>query len=228
LTGHSPRRNFNGFGYEYRKPVTLPRLAFLERDSEFGRHRSSFGDAIRVPRPKNVHIPAADLIAPTSLSTPKHRGGHAQGAAVHVAHGWTHLPYFPHIEGRISAQFPDVLGSVARGFGVDEPLGFLLPRLHEFLGFLITLAHVQDILLAQVNRPALILALELLFVRVQIFGSGLAFAKFCQKEWPSENVDRVVAGIVRKRGLNQCHCLTYGRAEFSGTHRKALWRPVSL
>jgi hypothetical protein len=98
--------------------------------------------------------------------------------------------------------FPDVLGSVARGFGVDEPLGFVLPRLHEFLGFLITLAHVQDILLAQVNRTALILALELLFVRVQIFGSGLGFAKFCQKEWPSENVDRVVAGIVRKRGLN--------------------------
>jgi hypothetical protein len=70
--GRSLGENSNGFGYymaKYREPVTLPCLAYLERDSEFGRRRSLFGDAIRVPRPKNVHIPAPDLIAPTSPST---------------------------------------------------------------------------------------------------------------------------------------------------------------
>jgi hypothetical protein len=91
----------------------------------------------------------------------------------------------------------------------DEVGGELYRRLYvippnragdDFVGHRITLAHVQDLLLAELNRTALILALEPLFVRVQIFGGELAFAKFCQKEWPSENVDRVVAGIVRKRG----------------------------
>jgi hypothetical protein len=35
-----------------------------------------------------------------------------------------------------------------------------------------------------------------------LFGDELAFAKYCQKEWPTENVDRVVASVVRNRWLN--------------------------
>lgn len=67
---------------------------------------------------------------------------------------------------------------------------------------LITLAHVQDILFAQINRTALIMTLETHFGRVQIFGDELAFAKYCQKEWPDERMNQVVAGIISKRGLN--------------------------
>jgi hypothetical protein len=92
--GRGLGENSSGFGYyvaKYREPVTLPRLAFLERDSEFGRRRSLFRDAIRVPRLKNVHIPAADLIAPTSLSTRNIMEAAHGAATVHVAHGWTHL-----------------------------------------------------------------------------------------------------------------------------------------
>jgi hypothetical protein len=37
------------------------------------------------------------------------------------------------------------------------------------------------VLLAQINCTALIMALETHFGRVQIFGSELAFAKYCQK-----------------------------------------------
>ena len=60
----------------------------------------------------------------------------------------------------------------------------------------------QDSFMAIVYRTALILALEQLFGRVQIFGDELAFAKYCQKEWPSEEIDRAVAEVVRGRGLN--------------------------
>jgi hypothetical protein len=37
---------------------------------------------------------------------------------------------------------------------------------------------------------------------VQIFGDELAFAKYCQKEWPDERMNQVVAGIIHRRGLN--------------------------
>jgi hypothetical protein len=66
----------------------------------------------------------------------------------------------------------------------------------DFVVHLITLAHLQDPLLAQVNRTALIMALEQLFGRVQIFGDELAFAEYCQKEWPNETINEVVAGII--------------------------------
>jgi hypothetical protein len=72
----------------------------------------------------------------------------------------------------------------------------------DFVVHLITLAHVQDILLAQINRTALIMALETHFGRVQIFGHEPAFAKYCQKEWPDDRMNQVVAGIISKRGLN--------------------------
>jgi hypothetical protein len=41
----------------------------------------------------------------------------------------------------------------------------------DFVVRLITLAHVQDVLLAQINHTALIMALETHFGRVQIFGA---------------------------------------------------------
>jgi hypothetical protein len=72
----------------------------------------------------------------------------------------------------------------------------------DFVAHLITLAHVEDVLLAQINRNALIMALETHFCRVQIFSSELAFVKYCQKEWPSEGINQVVAGLISKRGLN--------------------------
>ena len=37
---------------------------------------------------------------------------------------------------------------------------------------------------------------------MQIFGNELAFAKYCQKEWPSETINQVVAGLISKHELN--------------------------
>lgn len=67
---------------------------------------------------------------------------------------------------------------------------------------LVTVAYAQDTLLAQVNRTALIMPLETHFGRVQIFSDELAFAKYCQKEWPNQRMGQVVTNIIRKRGLN--------------------------
>jgi hypothetical protein len=50
----------------------------------------------------------------------------------------------------------------------------------DFVVHLITLAHVQDILLAQINRTALIMALETHFGRVQILATS----------WHSQNTAR--------------------------------------
>lgn len=72
----------------------------------------------------------------------------------------------------------------------------------DFVVHLITLAHAQDPLLAQIDRTALIMTRETHFDRVRIFGNELAFAKYCQKEWPDERMNQVVAGIIRKRRLN--------------------------
>jgi hypothetical protein len=58
----------------------------------------------------------------------------------------------------------------------------------------------QNHMVASVNRLTLISCLEELFVRVQVFGTELALAKYCQKEWPGEYMDQVVAEM--KRGLN--------------------------
>jgi len=44
--------------------------------------------------------------------------------------------------------------------------------------------------------------LETHFGRVQIFSDELAFAKYCQKEWPNQRMGQVVANIIRNRGLN--------------------------
>jgi hypothetical protein len=51
-------------------------------------------------------------------------------------------------------------------------------------------------------RTALIVALEEFFGRVQIFGDTLTLAKYCQKEWPTERIDRLVAYLIRSRRLN--------------------------
>jgi hypothetical protein len=56
--------------------------------------------------------------------------------------------------------------------------------------------------MATVYWTALIVALEEFFGRVQIFGDTLTLAKYCQKEWASEGIDRAVAEVVRNRGLN--------------------------
>jgi glutamine cyclotransferase len=72
----------------------------------------------------------------------------------------------------------------------------------DFVTNLVTLTYVQDMLVAQLHRTALIMALETDFGRVQIFSNEPAFAKYCQKEWQNHRVDQVVANIMRKRGLN--------------------------
>jgi hypothetical protein len=59
-----------------------------------------------------------------------------------------------------------------------------------------------DPFMAIVYRTGLIMAFEEFFGRVQSFGDALTLAKYCQKEWPSANIDRVVAALVRERGLN--------------------------
>ena len=60
----------------------------------------------------------------------------------------------------------------------------------------------QDPFMAAVYRTALVVALEEFFGREQIFGDELTLAKYCQKEWPGESIDRAVAELVRERGLN--------------------------
>jgi hypothetical protein len=72
----------------------------------------------------------------------------------------------------------------------------------DFMTNLVTFAYAQDTLLAQVNRTALIMALETHFGCVQIFSDELAFAKYCQKEWPAQRME-VVANIICKRGFTQ-------------------------
>jgi hypothetical protein len=67
----------------------------------------------------------------------------------------------------------------------------------------ILLVIAQDPFMAAVYRTALIVAFEEFFGRVQIFGDALTLAKYCQKEWPSESIDQLVAEIVRGRGLNE-------------------------
>jgi hypothetical protein len=70
----------------------------------------------------------------------------------------------------------------------------------DFVMHLITLAHVQDVLLAQVNRTALIMALQTHFGRVQI-SAMVVFVKYRRRNgrtktsigsWP---VSRAIAGL---------------------------------
>ena len=72
----------------------------------------------------------------------------------------------------------------------------------DFVMNLVTPAYVQDILVAHINRTGLIMELEMDFGRVQVFSDEPGFAKYCQKEWPNQRMDQVVANIMRKRGLN--------------------------
>jgi hypothetical protein len=58
----------------------------------------------------------------------------------------------------------------------------------------------QNYTVACVNRMTFISCLEDHFARVQVFGTELALAKYCQREWPSEEMDQVIAEM--KRGLN--------------------------
>jgi hypothetical protein len=72
-----------------------------------------------------------------------------------------------------------------------------------FAANVIMLSHVEEPWLGMVNRNALIVALEPCFARVQIFGDELAFAKYCQGQWPSDAMNKVVSNIIQARGLNQ-------------------------
>jgi hypothetical protein len=58
----------------------------------------------------------------------------------------------------------------------------------------------DDPFMAAVYRTALIVALE--ECRVQIFGDTLTLAKYCAKEWPSENAKQALDEFMRNRGLN--------------------------
>ena len=60
----------------------------------------------------------------------------------------------------------------------------------------------DDPFMAAVYRTALIVALEEFFGRVQIFGDTLTLAKYCAKEWPSENAKQTLDEFMRNRGLN--------------------------
>jgi hypothetical protein len=70
----------------------------------------------------------------------------------------------------------------------------------DFVPSQVILDVTQNHMVASVNRLTLISCLEELFARVQVFGTELALAKYCQKEWPSEHMDQVVAEM--KRVLN--------------------------
>jgi hypothetical protein len=62
----------------------------------------------------------------------------------------------------------------------------------DFVPAEVVLDTSQNYLVASVRRMTLIACLEELFARVQIFGTELALAKYCQKEWPSEEMDQAV------------------------------------
>ena len=70
----------------------------------------------------------------------------------------------------------------------------------DFVPSQVILDVTQNHMVAAVNRLTLISCLEELFARVQVFGTELALAKYCQKEWPSEEMDQAIAEL--KRGLN--------------------------
>jgi hypothetical protein len=70
----------------------------------------------------------------------------------------------------------------------------------DFVPSQVILDVTRNYTVACVNRMTLISCLEDHFARVQVFGTELALAKYCQKEWPSEHTDQVIAEM--KRGLN--------------------------
>jgi hypothetical protein len=71
----------------------------------------------------------------------------------------------------------------------------------DFVGHDVILVGAEsDPMLATVYRIALVIALEEFFACVQIFGTELALAKYCQKKWPGGRIDQAVADLVR--GLN--------------------------
>ena len=72
----------------------------------------------------------------------------------------------------------------------------------DFVPSFVMLDVAQDPFMATVYRTGLIIALEEFFGRVQIFGSELTQANYCQKEWPSERGNQAVSEMVRNRALN--------------------------
>jgi hypothetical protein len=72
----------------------------------------------------------------------------------------------------------------------------------NFAASQIMLDIAQDPFMANAYRIALIVSLEDFFGCVQVFGDGLTLARYCQKQWPGEKIDRLEADLIRSRGLN--------------------------
>ena len=76
-----------------------------------------------------------------------------------------------------------------------------LPNRDDFVAHLITLAHVQEVLLAQINRNALIMALETHFGCVQIFSDELTFAKYCHRGERDDIGGEIRSAFLRHRAV---------------------------
>jgi hypothetical protein len=73
----------------------------------------------------------------------------------------------------------------------------------DFVGHDVILVGAEsDPMLVAVYRIALVIALEEFFACVQIFGTELALAKYCQQKWPGGRGKQALAETVRNRGLN--------------------------
>jgi hypothetical protein len=95
------------------------------------------------------------------------------------------------------------IGEMASG-GVQYSVVVIAPERggKDFAPYYVMLDVAQDPFMAAVYRKGLIVALEEFFGRVQVFGNELTLAKYCQEEWPSEGIGRLVADLMRTRGLN--------------------------
>jgi hypothetical protein len=82
--------------------------------------------------------------------------------------------------------------------GVQYSVVVIVPNKtgNDFGSSYVMLDIARDPFMATVYRTALIIALEEFFARFS------TLAKYCQKEWPSEYMDRAVAELMRERSIN--------------------------
>jgi hypothetical protein len=98
----------------------------------------------------------------------------------------------------------------------------------DFVPTEVVLDTSQNYLVASVHRMTLIACLEELFARVQIFGTELALAKYCQKEWPRQYKDEVIAEMKRGLGDQEStadkirHLLLRSHRRGYGSHQNSL------
>jgi hypothetical protein len=124
-----------------------------------------------------------------------------QGHAAAAAAQQTHIVAIQAPACRLGAR-SEARHSSNWSINVPAPSMFLLCVLPCNARRHIMLEVAQDSFMAAVYRTALVVALEEFFGHVQIFGDELTLAKYCQKEWPTERMDQIVASMVRNRGLN--------------------------